>query len=65
MTLGSAARSLLTEVEQADSRSLPRLGARLYQLEHGSGALASDQPSQAEWRQIWQAYRARRPTPPA
>ena len=64
LTLG-AAGSLLAEVEGADPRSLPRVGARLYRFEHSGAALAGGQPSQAEWRRIWQAYRARRPARPA
>ncbi|MFZ1058593.1 MAG: hypothetical protein WAP47_05310, partial [Candidatus Rokuibacteriota bacterium] len=61
LTLGPAARSLLAQVDEADLRSLPRLGARLYRLQHNGASVAGGQPSAAEWQRIWQAYRARRP----
>jgi len=50
------ARSLMAEVERANERELPRLGARLYCLQRGGmSAIAT-----AEWRRIWRAYAARR-----
>jgi hypothetical protein len=58
--LGAAARALLAEVESAEGRALARLGAALYRRQHG-GAGATPALSAAEWRRLWQAYRARRP----
>jgi hypothetical protein len=65
LTLCPSALSLLAEVEEADSRSLPYLGARLYRLQHNGASVPGGRPSAAEWRRIWQAYRARRPLRPA
>ena len=56
VTLGAPARSLIAEVERANERELPRLGARLHRLQRdGATAIVT-----AEWRRIWQAYTARR-----
>jgi hypothetical protein len=55
--LGPAACELLAEIEGADARALPRLGARLYRRQHAAGAPGL---SPAEWRRLWAAYRARR-----
>jgi hypothetical protein len=57
--LGRPARGLLSEVEQAPRLVLPRLGGRLYRLQHAGGAAVST----TEWRRIWSAYRARRAAP--
>jgi hypothetical protein len=58
--LGSAARQLLTAIEGADARALPRLGAALYRRQHAAAGSA-DPITPAEWRRLWHAYRARRP----
>jgi hypothetical protein len=57
VALGAAARALVVEVERAPASALLRLGARLYRLQHGRGAAVV---TAAEWRRIWQAYRARK-----
>jgi hypothetical protein len=57
VALGAPARALVAEVERAPAPALPRLGARLYRLQHGRGAAAV---TAQEWRQIWSAYRARK-----
>ena len=62
--LGSAARALLAAIESADASALPRLGATLYRRQHAPAAPDSA-ITRAEWRRIWQAYRARRPARPA
>ena len=59
VVLGKPARVLLAAVEQASSKALGRVGARLYRTQHG-GTPAVTAP---EWRRIWQAYHARRETP--
>jgi hypothetical protein len=56
--LGPAARQLLAEIEAADARALPRLGAALYRRQHAPAGAAI---SAAEWGRLWAAYRARRP----
>jgi hypothetical protein len=56
--LGPAARRLIAEIETADARALPRLGAALYRRQHESAGAAI--PA-AEWGRLWAAYRARRP----
>ncbi len=56
VTLRRPARVLLARVEQAPQRVLPRLGSRLYRLQHAGGAAVST----TEWRRIWSAYHARR-----
>ena len=58
VTLGASARALVARVERAGERSLARLGARLYRLQH---ACASSITA-SEWRRIWRVYHARRPT---
>jgi hypothetical protein len=55
-TLGAEARTLVAEVERASERELPRVGARLYRVQH-AGVVAI---GPAEWRRIWSAYGARR-----
>jgi hypothetical protein len=62
--LGPTARTLLAEVEGADARALPRLGAALYRRQHAEPAAATPITT-AEWRRLWSAYRARRPARPA
>ena len=57
VALGAPARALIAELEKAPARVLPRLGARLYRLQHSSAAAAI---SVAEWRRVWQAYHARK-----
>jgi hypothetical protein len=57
VTLGAPARVLVAEVEAAPARVLPRLGARLYRLQHGGGETAV---TAMEWRRVWQAYQARK-----
>ena len=57
MALGAPARALVAAIEGAPVRALPRLGARLYRLQHGGAAVAV---TAVEWRQVWQAYAARR-----
>ncbi len=56
VTLGAEARGLLAQVERASERELPRVGARLYRVQHASGVTIGA----AEWRRIWRAYGARR-----
>ena len=56
VALGAPALALVAEVEQAPARVLPRLGARLYRLQHGRGAAITP----VEWRRVWQAYHARK-----
>jgi hypothetical protein len=56
ITLGAEARRLLAEIVRAGDRELPRLGARLYRLQHADSAAVTA----PEWRRIWQAYGARR-----
>jgi hypothetical protein len=56
VTLGAEARGLLAQVERASERELPRVGARLYRVQHAGGVTIGA----AEWRRIWQAYGARR-----
>jgi hypothetical protein len=58
--LGPVARDLLAAIERAEPRALPRLGAALYRRQH-AGLAESGQPTAAEWRRVWAAYRARRP----
>jgi hypothetical protein len=53
--LGRQAQGLLTQVERTPRQVLPRLGGRLYRLQHAGGAVVSS----TEWRRIWSAYRAR------
>jgi hypothetical protein len=60
--LSAAARELLATIERADAWALPRLGAALYRRQHAGGAPGL---TPAEWRRLWQAYRARRPARPA
>jgi hypothetical protein len=60
VSLGSAARQLLTAIEGADAQALPRLGASLYRRQHAPAGSA-DPITPAEWRRLWHAYRARRP----
>jgi hypothetical protein len=55
--LGAPARALVARVERAPERELPRLGARLYQLQRRAAAAAI---AAGEWRRIWQVYHARR-----
>ena len=57
VALGASARALVVEVEQAQARALPRLGARLYRLQHGRDTAAI---TAVEWRRVWAAYRARK-----
>lgn len=59
VTLGARARALIAEIEQAPARALGRLGARLYQLQHGGAGAAI---TAVEWRRIWQAYQAHKAT---
>jgi hypothetical protein len=54
--LGAPARALVARIGTAPTATLPRLGARLYRLQH-AGAVAV---STIEWRRIWLAYHARR-----
>ena len=57
ITLGAQALVLVGEIEQAPARRLSALGAWLYRLQHsGVGAALSA----VEWRQVWQAYQARK-----
>jgi len=63
--LGPAARGLLTEIESADLRALPRLGAALYRRQHAPADGDAGAITGIEWRRLWQAYRARRPAQPA
>ena len=65
MPLGPVAHQLLAEVECADARVLPGLGAALYRRQHTGSAAGLDQPTAAEWRRLWQVYRGRRPARPA
>jgi hypothetical protein len=56
VALGTEARALVSEVERASERELPRVGAKLYRLQReGATAIAA-----IEWRRIWKAYGARR-----
>jgi len=57
VALGAPARALVAEVERAPAPALPRLGARLYRLQHRRAVAAV---TAAEWGRIWQAYRARK-----
>lgn len=59
VALGAPARALVAQVERVPARALPRLGARLYRLQHGRAAAPI---TVVEWRGIWQAYRARKAT---
>ena len=59
VALGAPARALVAEIEQALARALPRLGARLYRLQHGGAAVPV---TAVEWRRIWHAYHARKAT---
>ncbi|MGH7353625.1 MAG: hypothetical protein ACRELS_03495, partial [Candidatus Rokuibacteriota bacterium] len=45
------------EIEQAPARARPRLGARLYRLQHGRGSAAI---TAVEWQRVWQVYRERK-----
>ena len=56
VVLGRPARALLAAVEQASLTALGRVGARLYRTQHDGGRAVTT----LEWRQIWQAYQARR-----
>jgi hypothetical protein len=56
ITLGAEALGLLAQVEHASERELPRVGARLYRVQHAGGVTIGA----AEWRRIWSAYGARR-----
>ncbi len=56
VALGAPARGLMARIGAAPMATLPRLGARLYRLQH-AGAVAV---STIEWRQIWSVYHARR-----
>ena len=56
VSLGTPARALVREIEQAPARALAALGARLYRLQHG-GAVAI---AAVEWRKVWQVYHSRR-----
>jgi hypothetical protein len=58
--LGPVAREVLAAIERAEPSALPRLGAALYRRQHAAPAEAG-QPTPAEWRRLWSAYRARRP----
>jgi hypothetical protein len=62
--LGSPARALLSAIEGAPARALPRLGAMLYRRQHAASA-PDGVITPPEWRRLWQAYRARRPARPA
>src|SRR5262249_53913879 len=57
VTIGQPARVLLSEVEHASARFLPRLGSCLYRVQR----IPTVPVSGLEWRQIWRAYQARRP----
>jgi hypothetical protein len=61
VALRQPARVLLAEVEHANRRFLPRLGACLYRVQRTT-AIPVSAP---EWRQIWQAYQARKLGRPA
>jgi hypothetical protein len=61
VTLRQPARLLLAEVEHANRRFLPRLGACLYRVQRTT-AIPISAP---EWRRIWQAYQARKLGRPA
>jgi hypothetical protein len=61
VTLRQPARVLLAEVEHANRRFLPRLGACLYRVQRTT-AIPVSAP---EWRRIWQAYQARKLECPA
>jgi hypothetical protein len=56
VTLSAEARALVAEVERASERELPRVGARLYRVQHADVVAIGA----TEWRRIWQAYGARR-----
>jgi len=56
IALGAPARALVARVERASVGVLPRLGARLYRLQHA----AAPAITAGEWRRIWQVYHARR-----
>jgi hypothetical protein len=58
--LGPVARELLAAIEGAEPPALPRLGAALYRRQH-AGPAEAGQPTAAEWRRLWSAYRARWP----
>src|SRR5207249_2152994 len=63
--LGPVTRELLAGIEGAAPHALPRLGAALYRRQHAPAHAAAAAISAAEWRQLWAAYRARRPARPA
>jgi len=56
VALGAPARALVARIGEARAATLPRIGARLYRLQHASAVPVST----TEWRRIWSAYRARR-----
>jgi len=56
LVLRQPARVLLSEVEHASRRFLPRLGGCLYRIQHTKAVPVSA----PEWQRIWGAYRARR-----
>jgi hypothetical protein len=62
--LGPVARQLLSAIEGAEARALPRLGAALYRRQHAASA-SDGAITPPEWGRLWQAYRARRPARPA
>jgi len=55
------AGALVHDVNDADSRMLPRFGAWLYRRQRAKGSMLSA----PEWRRIWQAYQARKVARPA
>jgi hypothetical protein len=61
VALGRPARALLAQVERASAPALPRLGAKLYRLQH-AGAVAV---GAEEWRRIWRSYQHRKVARPA
>ena len=61
MALRQPARVLLAEVEHANRRFLPLLGACLYRVQRTTAIPISG----PEWRRIWQAYQARKLGRPA
>jgi hypothetical protein len=56
VVIGTEARRLLADVARAKERELPRVGARLYRIQHTGSAVVTA----PEWRRIWHAYSARR-----